>query len=191
MEQRAESAQLREALAKPRKRPHRRFKHWLGERNPRLANLWKFRKRLSPNMEVRQFQFPKIGNMQSPYPAYRELIKKQFPEKMDDSRIDAAVALRMRVAGYTPQEAANEMYTKARPLRKESRDWKDYVRRTVWYAFGTAGDIDIAAFQPTQEKILSFHQETEKLEAAKRQEAIQDEPQHEGEQRQRPRMGMR
>jgi hypothetical protein len=91
---------------------------------------------------------------------------KRFPEKMDASRLDAAVALRMRLAGYTRAEVANEMYRKARPLRKEeSRDWKEYARRTVWYAFGTSGDIDIASFQPTPEKILTFHQEAERIEA--------------------------
>jgi hypothetical protein len=71
----------------------------------------------------------------------------------------------MRVAGYTREEVANEMYRKARPLRKEeSRDWKEYGHRAVWYAFGVAGDIDIADFRPTPEKILSFHQEAERLE---------------------------
>jgi hypothetical protein len=84
---------------------------------------------------------------------------------MDASRLDAAAALRMRLAGYTRAEVANEMYRKARPLRKESRDWKEYARRTVWYAFGTAGDIDIAEFRPSPEKILIFHQEAERLEA--------------------------
>ena len=95
---------------------------------------------------------------------------------MDDSRLDAMIALRMRLAGYTAPEVANEMYRKARPLREESRDWKDYARRMAWYAFGTAGDIDIAAFKPTQENILSFHQEAERLEAARMGEAAQEAP---------------
>jgi hypothetical protein len=91
-------------------------------------------------------------------------------ERMDASRLGAAVALRMRLAGYNRAEVANEMYRKARPLRKkESRDWKEYAHRTVWYAFGAAGDVDIAEFKPTQEQILSFHQEAERLEAAKKQ----------------------
>ncbi|MDR2819945.1 MAG: hypothetical protein LBB60_05395 [Desulfovibrio sp.] len=60
------------------------------------------------------------------------------------------------------------MYRKARPLRKEERrDWKDYAHRTVWYAFGAAGDVDIAEFRPMQENILIFHQEAERLEAEK------------------------
>jgi hypothetical protein len=83
--------------------------------------LWKFRKRITPDMRLERFTFSKIGNLEQPYPAYRELVKKRFPEKMDD-------------------------------------------------AFGAAGDIDIAEFRPTPEKLLSFHQEAERLEAARRAE---------------------
>jgi hypothetical protein len=126
------------------------------------------RRRILCGMNVKPFQFPKIGDMASPYSAYREIMVKRFPEKMDASRLDAAVALRMRLAGYTRAEVANEMYRKARPLRKEeSRDWKEYAHRTVWYAFGAAGDIDIADFKSTQADIMQFHQEAERLEAAR------------------------
>lgn len=64
--------------------------------------------------------FPKIGSLSSPYAAYREMVKKRFPEKMDESRLEAAIALYMRCAGYTPQEVANELYrhTSARPTDK-------------------------------------------------------------------------
>jgi hypothetical protein len=167
-QQREELARLRADPPAPRKRL-RIFKCWLGERNPWLAALWKLRRRVFYGMNVKPFQFPKIGDMASPYAAYREIITKRFPKNMDASRLDAAVALRMRVAGYTREEVANEMYRKARPLRKEeSRDWKKYAHRTVWYAFGVAGDIDIADFKPTPEKILSFHRETERLEAERK-----------------------
>jgi hypothetical protein len=116
-------------------------------------------------MNVQPFQFPKIGDMASPYAVYREIMAKRFPENTDASRLDAAVALRMRLAGYTRAEVANEMYRKARPLRKENRDWKEYARRAVWYAFGAAGDVDIADFKPTQADIMKFHQEAERMEA--------------------------
>jgi hypothetical protein len=148
-QQREELARLRAAPPTPRKRL-RIFKRWLGERNPWLAGLWRLRRRILYGMNVKPFQFPKIGNMASPYSSYREIMAKRFPERMDASRLDAAVALRMRLAGYTRAEVANEMYRKARPLRKEeSRDWKEYAHRTVWYAFGAAGDVDIAEFRPS------------------------------------------
>lgn len=106
-------------------------------------------------MEVRKHEFPKVGTLASSYAAYREMVKKRFPEKMDDSRLDAAIALYMRCAGYTPQEVAGELYrhTLAR-LHAKNRDERiDYGRRVVWYTFGMAGDIDIANIQPTEEQI--------------------------------------
>jgi hypothetical protein len=166
LKQREELTRLRADQPTPRKRL-RIFKRWLGERNPWLAGLWRLRRRILYGMNVKPFQFSKIGNMASPYSAYREIMAKRFPEKIDASRLDAAVALRMRLAGYTRTEVANEMYRKAPPLRKESRDWKEYAHRTVWYAFGTAGDVDIAEFRPTQTDTMKFHQEAEQLEAAR------------------------
>ncbi|MDR2744774.1 MAG: hypothetical protein LBB66_06245 [Desulfovibrio sp.] len=100
LNQREELARLREDQPRPRKRI-KIFKGWLGERNPWLAGLWRLRRRILYGMNVKPFQFSKIGNMASPYSAYREIMAKRFPEKMDASRLDAAVALRMRLAGYT------------------------------------------------------------------------------------------
>ncbi|MFR8053340.1 MAG: TraI/MobA(P) family conjugative relaxase [Bilophila wadsworthia] len=132
-----------------------RFKYWLGKRDAYRANLWRFRKRIASGVEVRKRKFPRVGTLPSPYAAYREMVKKRFPEKMDKSRLDAAIALYMRCAGYTPQEVANELYrhTPARPHGQNRDERIDYGRRVVGYAFGTAGDIDIANIDPTQEQI--------------------------------------
>lgn len=138
-----------------------RFKYWLGKRDAYRANLWRFRKRIASGVEVRKRKFPRVGTLPSPYAAYREMVKKRFPEKMDESRLDAAIALYMRCAGYTPQEVANELYrhTPARP-HGQSRDERiDYGRRAVWYAFGTAGDIDIANINPAPEQLKKIIEE--------------------------------
>ena len=166
-QEREENAALRNRKAqseKPERLP--RFKYWLGKRNPYLANLWRFRKRIAPGVEVRQRKFPKGGTLASPYAAYREVVKKRFPEKMDASRLDAAIALYMRCAGYTVQEVVNELYrhTSARPHGQNRDERIDYSRRVGWYAFGTAGDIDIANINPTQEQILKFVKEVEPVE---------------------------
>lgn len=167
-QQREELQKLQEEQPK-REKALPRFWAWMKATNAEVRGLWRYRRRIVPGMEIQPPEFPKIGDMTSPYQAYRELLLQQYPEKMDVSRLDAMIALRMRLAGYTRGDAANEIYHKARPLRQdqEHRDWKHYAARTVWYAFGPAGDIDIAAFKPTPEKILSFHQEAEKLEAAR------------------------
>ena len=138
-----------------------RFKYWLGKRDAYRANLWRFRKRIASGVEVRKRTFPKVGTLSSPYAAYREIVKKRFPEKMDESRLDAAIALYMRCTGYTPQEVANELYrhTPARPHGQNRDERIDYGRRAVWYAFGTAGDIDIANIDPTPEQIQKVSRE--------------------------------
>ncbi len=142
-----------------------RFKHWLGKRDAYRANLWRFRKRIASGVEVRKRTFPKVGTLSSPYAAYREIVKKRFPEKMDESRLDAAIALYMRCAGYTPQEVANELYrhTPARPHGQNRDERIDYGRRVVWYAFGTAGDIDIANINPTPKQLLEITSEIKEI----------------------------
>ena len=151
-----------------------RFKYWLGKRDAYRANLWRFRKRIAPGVEVRKRTFPRVGILPSPYAAYREMVKKRFPEKMDESRLDAAIALYMRCAGYTPQEVANELYrhTPARPHGQNRNERINYGRRVVGYAFGTAGDIDIANINPAQEQIWNFVKEVEPVEKESLQTVI-------------------
>ena len=166
-QEREENAALREKQVQSEQTKRLpRFKHWLGKRNPYLGNLWRFRKRIAPGVEVRQHEFPRVDTQVSSYTAYLEIVKKRFPEKMDASRLDAAIALYMRCAGYTVQEVANELYrhTPARPKGQNRDERIDYGRRVVWYAFGTAGDIDIANSQPTPEQVQKFIQEAEKME---------------------------
>ncbi|WP_165176410.1 relaxase/mobilization nuclease domain-containing protein [Desulfovibrio sp. ZJ369] len=106
-----EKAALRDRSFQPEQAERlRRFKHWLGERSPYLGNLWRFRRRITPGVEVRKREFPKVGTLAFPYAAYRNMVKQRFPEKMDESRLDAAIVLYMRCAGYTMQEVANELY---------------------------------------------------------------------------------
>ncbi|WP_165072857.1 relaxase/mobilization nuclease domain-containing protein [Desulfovibrio sp. ZJ200] len=165
-QEREEKAALRDRQSqseKPERLP--RFKHWLGKRSPHRGNLWRFRRRLAPGVEVRKREFPRGGTLPSPYAAYREMVKKRFPEQMDASRLDAAIALYLRCAGYTPQDVANELFrhTPAR-LHGQSRDERiEYGRRVVWYAFGTAGDIDIANVRPTKEEIQRFNRDAEDI----------------------------
>ncbi len=169
-QERQEKAALRDRQSQAEK-PERfpRFKHWLGKRSPHLGNLWRFRKRIAPGVEVRKREFPKVGTLASPYAAYREMVKKRFPEQMDESRLDAAIALYMRCAGYTAQEVANELFrhSPARPHGQNRDERIEYGHRVVWYAFGTAGDIDIANIQPTEEDIWRFVREAENMEAPK------------------------
>jgi hypothetical protein len=163
IKQREELDLLRTAL-REEKKPLPRFQIWLAERSKRARNLWKYRRRIASGAEIKAFQFPRIGKMASPYAAYREAIRKKCPDKPDESRLDAMIALWMRATGYSYQEVGNEIAREARMLRRqESRNWPDYAQRLINYAFGASGDIDIAAFRPSPEKILAFHQEAKRL----------------------------
>ena len=174
-QEREENAALREQQVQSEQTQRLpRFKHWLGKRSPHLGNLWRFRKRIAPGVEVRQREFPKIGTLASPYAAYRNMVKKRFSEKMDESRLDAAIALYMRCAGYTMQEVVNEMYrhSPARPHGQNRDERIDYSRKVGWYAFGAAGDIDIANINPTPEQIQKFNRDAEHI-----QTNVQESPQ--------------
>ena len=167
-QEREEKAALRDRQSqaeKPERLPP--FKHWLGKRSPRQANLWRFRRRIAPHMRVRPFEFPRTGVLSTPFPAYREMVKRRFADvKLARSRLDYMTALYLRCAGYTTQEVANEVFrhTPARP-KGQSRDERiEYGRRVVWYAFGTAGDIDIANVRTTEEYIQRFNREAEDME---------------------------
>ncbi len=82
----------------------------------------RFRKRIAPDAKVRKFEFPPNGALPSPCAAYREMVKKRLPEKMDESRLDAAIVLYTRMFGYTPQEVAVELFSPPHPL-PQAKPW--------------------------------------------------------------------
>ena len=64
------------------------------------------------------------------------------------SSVPSMLIMQLRCSGYTPREAANELYghTPARPKGQNHDERIDYGRRVVWYAFGTAGEFPQAVF---------------------------------------------
>lgn len=167
-QEREEKAALRDRQAQSEKTERlRRFKHWLGKRSPRQANLWRFRRRIAPHMRVRPFEFPRTGALSTPFPAYREMVKRRFADvKLARSRLDYMTALYLRCAGYTKAEVSEELarHAPAPSAQREKNIRVFYEHRIVGQAFGVAGDIDIASFQPTPEQIQNFNQEAEEME---------------------------
>ena len=64
----------------------------------------------------------------------------------DFSRVDAMIALRMRATGHSREAVAEVVRQCAPDIReqKEGRNWQRYAERTADYAFGMAGDVDMA-----------------------------------------------
>jgi hypothetical protein len=79
----------------------------------------------------------------SPADAYRlqfAEVSRAIPGVADPSRLDAEVAVRLRVIGYQPEVIVRAIRDGAPTLRPhERRDWNDYARRAADFAFGVAG----------------------------------------------------
>jgi hypothetical protein len=122
-----------------------RFETWLRLRGlTRQADRWRYRKHLEtqPEMPVP----PAAARPCEPVLAYLAHLKDIGEETADTSRIDALIALRMRVTGHSRK--AVELAVRQCAPRKhevvESRDWRRYAERTAAYAFGVAGDVELA-----------------------------------------------
>jgi hypothetical protein len=60
------------------------------------------------------------------------------------SRLDAQIALRLRAEGYSRADVAKAVRQCAQESNGgEKRDWNRYAERTVAYAFGVAGDVEL------------------------------------------------
>ena len=91
---------------------------------------------------------------------YRDILKRQRGGDLDLSRVDAMIAVRMRVTGHS-QEAIEGATRRCAPTIREAdegRNWGDYAQRTARYAYSAAGDRQAA-------DLGKYRQQWEKLEA--------------------------
>ncbi len=73
---------------------------------------------------------------------FRDIAMDYKDQKVDLSRLDAMVALRMRMTGHSRHEIESTLRTVAAVVHSQepARDWDHYAKRTTAYAFGPAGD---------------------------------------------------
>ncbi len=66
----------------------------------------------------------------------------------DASRVDAMIAVRLRVTGHAQESIEHAILQCAPSVRRrkevQDRDWVDYAKRTARYAFGPRGDLEVA-----------------------------------------------
>lgn len=133
---------------------------------------------LSPYSSVSERDYPGIYEKH-----YKDIVSRSSGQT-DLSRIDAMIAVRMRVTGHSRETIASVLSYCAPVLRgkDEKRDWKDYAQRTVRYAFGVGGAQDI-------QRLEKFRHAWMKLEGRK---PVQKEPKrkyiHDYDHTPRPRM---
>jgi len=124
--------------------PHS-FKHWFTQKASRKAVLWRLRKKLTPSLRVEKFTFSKISDFLPYYEQYLEAAKKVLGENADGSRIDAEIALRMRLDGHDINASINTIYHESEwaKLRTSREDRLEYVKCIARVSFGTVGDVTI------------------------------------------------
>jgi hypothetical protein len=149
LRQHEELRRLRQARKPRLRRGVPRFETWLRDRGlHRQADLWRYKDRLAVKRQKTPTPAPPARPADkaiSAYAAHRETIRKEKAAQ-DLSRIDAMIALRMRSTGHSREavaEAIRQCASKAHE-EKESRDWQRYAERAVAYAFGIAGDVELA-----------------------------------------------
>lgn len=80
---------------------------------------------------------------------YRDIRQNRQDPAIDLSRVDAMIAVRLRVTGHSQADIESALLQNAPKTRlhQENRDWQDYARRTTRYAFSAAGDRQAATLE--------------------------------------------
>lgn len=84
--------------------------------------------------------------------------------KLDLSRVDSMIAVRMRVTGYSQSDIESAIRHCAPTTRQnvESHDWNDYAQRTARYAYSFAGERQA-------ERLAKYQQDWARLEGRGRE----------------------
>jgi hypothetical protein len=109
------------------------------------------------------------GSVAQAYQKHHEdVISRQRGGAVDLSRVDAMIAVRMRVTGHQQGEieSALRQCAPATSPDEQGRDWNDYAQRTARYAFGGAGDRQAA-------DLGKYRQQWEKLEGREQKPQIE------------------
>ena len=157
----------RRKLAKMPKMACGRFKDWLRQRSPWLADIWRLRRTLQPGTEYGHFHegyFSRIGKLQRPVVPYREMVRRRYADmKVGVSRLEAIVAVHLRCAGFLRKEVEEEMQRHSPSfLHPDTLAAKlGHLQRILDYAYGTQGDKFIIDKHIGRPDVEQFNKEAE------------------------------
>ena len=165
IQQSRELAATRKELPKMPKQPCGRFKDWLRQRSPWLADIWRLHRILKPGTQYGHFEeghFPKVGKMQNPLIPYREMVRRRYVG-LKQSRLEAATALHLRCAGYLRKEVEEEIQRHSPPPASPAdlASKLEYIQRILDYAFGAQGDIWVLGQRLGKPEVEKFNKEAE------------------------------
>jgi Relaxase/Mobilisation nuclease domain len=149
------------------------FEQWLRDQQRQdLADGWRYRhqdgkEQPPPPVPGQQEKASHLGVYQR---HYQDIFDPS--QKVDLSRLDGMIAVRMRLTGHTQQEVEQVIYQEASDRHlEEDRNWKDYAKRTAQFAFGAAGDRQV-------ENLKVYREELMELEGVKRKPKEEREVSH-------------
>jgi len=130
------------------------FRLWLARDGSRKSILWRQRKRLIPGLHIEKFTFSGISDFRPYYEGYLQKAQKKLGEHADGSRIDAEIALLMRLDGYDINTSINTILAESEwaKLRTTREAKLEYASRIASVSFGTVGDVAITK-QKLEEKM--------------------------------------
>jgi hypothetical protein len=105
-------------------------------------------RQLDKEIQTAQAQRPRISAAapaplpRSAYEAhYHDIVARLKDQRIDLSRVDSMVAVRLRATGHEQADIADILEVCAPAIRstEEGRNWHDYAQRTARYAFGPEG----------------------------------------------------
>ena len=104
---------------------------------------------------------------------HTEVSRQQGKSNIDLSRLDALVAVRMRVTGHSQSEIQAALRQAAASREQgPGRDWGNYAQRTARYAFSAAGDQQVA-------QGAKYRQQWERLEGREMEQKLPQWPERE------------
>jgi hypothetical protein len=144
-----------EALARDKLVPHRRGNSsWRGSSGCQNA-LSHPRRRVRGTPERWPAQTGRPSTLAEAYRLQLDHARQAVPGNADPSRLDAEVAVRLRVVGHSPDVIVRAIREGAPAMRPdERRDWDAYTRRAADFAFSVPGSQLAAHLAPQRERLL-------------------------------------
>ena len=129
------------------------FRQWLSQNGSRKSILWRQRKRLIPGLHIEKFTFSRTSDFRPYYEGYLKKVQKELGEHADGSRMDAEIALRMRLDGYDVNTSINTILNESKwaEQRTTREERLEYASRIARVSFGTRGDVTIAKMKAEEE----------------------------------------
>jgi hypothetical protein len=87
---------------------------------------------------------------------HQDIVAHRSAGPVNYSRIDMEIAVRMRATGHGENAITDAMELRAPMVRpaseRQSHEWHEYARRTVAFAFSTAGDREVERSRPDHDR---------------------------------------